>query len=103
MLTDELQQFLAVRCFLHQVNLHHIHVAEVVEGVVGVVNVCHATAHTCSKVASRLTQDNDTTACHVLATMVAGTLHNSDSARVADCKTLAYLAVHIQFSAGGSV
>ena len=103
MLADELVQLLAVGAVLDKVDFHHIHVAEVVEVVVLVPYVGHTATHTCGKVAARLAEHYHASACHVLATVVASTLDDSDGTRVAHTEAFAYLTVDIQLARCGSI
>ena len=103
MLTDKFVQFLAITTFLNQVYLNHIHVTEIVEIVVLVPHVGNTTTHSGSEISTRFTKHYNTTACHIFATMVASTLDNSNSTRVAHTEALAHLTIDIQFAACSSI
>ena len=103
MLTDELEQFLATDRIFHKVYLHHIHVAEVVEGVVWIIDISHAATHACCEVPARLSEDNDTPAGHVFATMVACSFDDSNGSTVSHCKTFSHTTVDIKFAARSAI
>ncbi len=96
-------QLLAIGAVLHEVDLHHIHVAEVVEVVVLVPYVGDTTTHTSGEVTASLTEHYHTTARHVLAAVVAGTLDDGYGTRVADTETLTYLTVDVKLTTCGTV
>ena len=103
MLTNEFVQFLAESAVLHKVDLHHVHITEVVEVVVLVPYVCDTTRHTCSEITSSLSEHNHTTTGHIFAAVVAGTLDDSDSTRVAHSESLAHLTVDVELTACCSI
>ena len=95
MLADKFEQFFAADRILHKVYLHHIHVAEVVESVVWVIDVSHAATHSGCEVAPSLTKNHNTSACHVLAAMVACAFDDSNRSAVSHTKTFADLSVDV--------
>ncbi len=102
-LANQLVQLLAVGAVLHEVDLHHVHVAEVVEVVVLVPYIGNTTTHTCGEVTARLTEHYHSTACHVLTAVVAGTLDDGYGTRVAHTEALAHLTVDVQLTACGTI
>ena len=102
-LANQFQQFLARHTVLHQINLHHVHIAEVVERVLGVIDVGYTSRHTCGKVPAGLAEHHHTTACHILTAVVAGALDDGYGSRVAHTEALAYLAIDVQLARGGTV
>ena len=102
-LANQFQQFLARHTVLHQINLHHVHIAEVVERVLGVIDVGYTSRHTCGKVPADLAEHHHTTACHILTAVVAGALDDGYGSRVAHTEALAYLAIDVQLARGGTV
>ena len=102
-LTYQLEQFLPADAVLYQRQFHHVHIAEVVEVVVRVIYIGDASRHSGSEIPSRLAQHNHPPACHILAAVVASALDNGYRSRVAHTEALTYLAIYIQFAAGGTV
>ena len=102
-LADELVQFLAVGGLFDEAQFYHFHVAEIVEVAVPVPYVGHTAGHACGKVASRLSEYYHAPAGHILAAVVAYTLHYGCGTGVADGKALACTAVDVNFTACGAV
>ena len=102
-LADELVQFLAVGGLFDEAQFHHFHIAEIVEVAVPVPYVGHTAGHACGKVASRLSEYYHAPAGHILAAVVAYTLHYGCGTGVADGKALACTAVDVNFTACGAI
>ena len=68
--------------------LHHLGVDLTLEVVVQVQDVGDASGHTSSEVPAGAAEDNDTTASHVLASVVADTFDDCSGTRVADGEAL---------------
>ncbi|CCY64902.1 putative uncharacterized protein [Prevotella sp. CAG:1124] len=103
MLANQLVQLFAVRAFLHEVYLHHVHVAEVVEVVALVPHVRYAAAHSCGKVASGLAEHYNAASGHVLAAVVSCPFDYRYGSRVAHAEAFAHLTVDVQLAGSGSV
>ena len=103
MLANQLVQLLAVRAFFHEVDFHHVHVAEVVEVVAFVPHVGHAAAHARREVAPGLSQHHDAASGHVLAAVVARPLDNGNGPGVAHGEAFAHLPVDVQLAGSGPV
>ena len=102
-LADELVKLLAVGVFFHEIDFHHVHVAEIVEVVVLVPDVGHAARHTSGEVASRLAKHYHASTRHIFTAVVAGTLDDGNGSRVAHTETFTHLAVDVEFARGGTI
>ena len=96
-------QFFTTDTVLHEVDLHHIHIAEIVEVVVLVPYVGNTSRHTCREVTSRLTEYDDPSTCHILTAMVTSTLQDGNGSRVTDTETLSDLTIDIHLTGGGTI
>ena len=65
--------------------------------------ISNAAAHAGAKVASRATKNNDASACHVFAAMIANTFDDSACATISYRETLGYDAANIGFAAGCAI
>ena len=103
MLTDEFEEFLAGHRVFDKRKLHHIHITEVIKRMVRVIDVCHTATHAGSKVTSCFAKHHNTSACHIFAAVVAGTLNDSNGTGVTHAEALTHLTIYIQFATGGTI
>ena len=71
--------------------------------MVWVIDVSHAATHACSEVPASLSEDNDTSAGHVFATMVACAFDDGNGSTVSHGKTLADLSVDIKLATRSAI
>mmetsp|Transcript_22327 Transcript_22327/g.69936 ORF Transcript_22327/g.69936 Transcript_22327/m.69936 type:complete len:407 (-) Transcript_22327:4711-5931(-) len=81
----------------------HAGIALLGERALGVVDVRDAARHARGEVAARVTKDNDATASHVLAAVVAEALDDGERARVSHAEPLAGLAAKERLAGGRAV
>jgi hypothetical protein len=82
---------------------HHLGIAACWEIALLVEDIGNTAAHPRCEIASGFTQDDDLSACHVFATVVADRFYYSTHPRVADAETFASHVVDVDFAPGGSV
>ena len=103
MLADQFVQFLAADTILDEVDLHHVHIAEIVKVVVLVPNVGNTSRHAGGKVAPSLTEDDDSSSRHILTAVVTGSFEDGNGSRVTHTETLAHLTIDVELSGSGTI
>src|SRR5215471_222740 len=101
-----LEQFLhelRVVIFLEQLELDELRIAAPWKCRLRIVDVRDAAAHAGREIASGFSQDDDASACHVLAAVIADALDDGYCAAVANCEPLARDSPDVGFAARRAV
>ena len=104
MLLDKVAHEVAVLVLDHGIEIHGRHIAALISKIAAlVVHIGDATCHAGSEVASTLAEHRDSTARHVLATVIADAFHDCGRTGVAYSETFAGHAVEEGLASGGAV
>src|SRR5207237_915022 len=84
-------------------DFHHLHVNFRMEVLVHVENIGDPSGHASRKIATGSTKDNDATASHVFASVIADSFNNRIGTRVSNRESFGCYSAEVAMTAGSSV